>query len=129
MAIIKLDISGEHFTIVKSTINAYPESYLVKLISGKFAITELEDRIFIDANPDIFKLVHRYLLYGAKINKTLLTNKFNCDITDTEHMVDFWGYGTEIYSQTSKTITYSGGCSYYDPVTEKVIHYLVPANK
>ena len=45
----------------KSVLCSVPDSMLEAMFSGRFSYKEIDGRIFIDRDPEIFKLVINYL--------------------------------------------------------------------
>ena len=58
-AIVKFNISGKQFIIPKDTILKYPNTYLEKIISGKFKTVIIDGGIYISASSEIFEYIHR----------------------------------------------------------------------
>ncbi|KAJ3159728.1 hypothetical protein HDU86_001378 [Geranomyces michiganensis] len=58
--IVKLDVGGREFLVGTSTLTI-KSPYFAALLSGDFGNQLVNDHIFIDADPDIFVHILRYL--------------------------------------------------------------------
>ena len=61
--IIQLNVSGvtEGFLVTKELMKSVPGSYLDAMFSGKFPLKKMDGKIYLNRDPEIFKLVLRYL--------------------------------------------------------------------
>ncbi len=100
-SIVNFNISGKPFVIPKDTILKYPDTYLQKLVSGTFGVRVIDGGIYISASADIFEYVHRFILYDTKINVPHLKQLYGCTEDEVKNMISFWGYGDEIYAESS----------------------------
>ena len=61
--IIDLNVSGitEGFTVTKSLMRTFPGSYLDTMFSGSFALQYKEEKIFVNRDPQIFRMIIQFL--------------------------------------------------------------------
>ena len=64
--IIDLNVGGntKDFTVTKSLFRTFPGTYLDSLVSGNFPLQLKNDRIFINRDPKIFRMIIQYLRTG-----------------------------------------------------------------
>ena len=57
--IVELNVSGvtEGFTVTKSLLRSFSGSYLDIMFSGKFPLQKVKNKIFINRDPHIFKML------------------------------------------------------------------------
>ena len=67
---MNLNIRGLYSpTISKNLLTSVPDSILEAFFSGRHQTLKVENRIFIDRDPDMFKHIIRYLENGWKLVK------------------------------------------------------------
>ncbi|EFC36777.1 predicted protein [Naegleria gruberi] len=65
---VKIDISGQIFTIPFTSLRKYENFLLSKyILSPSFCLNE-NGCVFIDRNPKLFALIHGYIISGGKFN-------------------------------------------------------------
>jgi len=68
--IIDLDVGGmtEGFRVRKSLLTSVPGSALEAMFSGRHELKKMNGRVFVDRDPDVFKMVISYLRNGKRIH-------------------------------------------------------------
>ena len=89
--VVELDVGGEcsGFKVSRSLLTSVPGSALEALFSGRHPVEKIDNRVFIDRNPVIFREVINYLRNDFKLSKRVLNDEYLFDevITDLE----YWG--------------------------------------
>lgn len=89
---IQLNIAGKTFIVSKNDIMKYPSSTLAKKVKDQSSC------VITDACSKLFRYVHRYILNGIKIDVSHIATQFGCTEDETKIMIDYWGYGDDIYT-------------------------------
>ena len=61
--IVQLNVGGvtKGFTVTRELMKTIPGSYLDAMFSGKFQLKKVDGKVYLNRDPEIFKLVLRYL--------------------------------------------------------------------
>ena len=65
--IVKLNVGGKHFEVLKATLLSFPDTYFTGMLSGSFQSSHSH---FIDVDPQCFAHVLNYLRYRCVPNDT-----------------------------------------------------------
>ena len=83
--IVKLNVSGvtEGFEVSKKVLCSIPESSLSNMFSGKYPLKVIDERVFLDRDSKIFRLVLSYLRNNRaplNIDDNLTANLFELEL-------------------------------------------------
>ena len=65
--LLKLNVGGTYFPVVsKKILTSIPETALEAMFSGRHELTKIDDRIFVNRDPDNFKNLIKFLRNDCK---------------------------------------------------------------
>lgn len=74
--ILELNVGGEHFTTLRSTLTQYPSSMLAVMFSGKYPLhADRRGRVFLDRSPSYFRFLLDWLRSGVPPTTPLSTSE------------------------------------------------------
>ncbi|CAB3398944.1 unnamed protein product [Caenorhabditis bovis] len=83
--IVKLNVGGRHFSTSANTLNWIPDTFFTSLLSGRMhTVCDESGAIFIDRDPDVFKVILNYL-------RTKQVDLSSISVSTLKHEAQFFG--------------------------------------